>query len=106
MRAFIFLFAFLVGACGDQARIEAVLALTGDAAAGQVIYTDICAECHGADLSGTDKGPNLLLIAPRKSDEGIIGSLLEGPEEMPSFREQFSDQQLADTLAFLRQAAP
>ena len=105
-RALLLIVLGLLGACGDKARIEAVLALTGDPVAGENIYVNICAECHGEDLRGTVDGPNLLQLVPRNPDNEIVGTILEGPDEMPSFRDDFVDQQIADTLAFLRQAAP
>lgn len=47
----------LAGACsGDDAGTDTAAAST----AGDELYEQSCASCHGSDLRGTDQGPSLL----------------------------------------------
>lgn len=52
----------LLGACGSSESVETTLADRDPevVAAGAVLYEAECAECHGSDLRGTDKGPSHL----------------------------------------------
>src|SRR5262249_12533469 len=36
--------------------------------AGQFLYEDHCASCHGADGTGTDQGPNIIGLGPANYD--------------------------------------
>ncbi len=71
-------------------------------AAGQVVWADNCAECHGEAGEGTDKGaplPNLLQI----SDADALAALTSGiPDKMPSFADTLSDADRAAALAYAR----
>jgi mono/diheme cytochrome c family protein len=51
---------------------------------GERIYSANCAQCHGADLTGTDHGPSLLLAAygpDELSDADIAGAVRDGVEQ-------------------------
>lgn len=53
--------AFLVlGACAEGDETAAPPPNAAVLAAGQELYEASCAECHGVDLRGTDKGPSHL----------------------------------------------
>ncbi|ETX02217.1 MAG: hypothetical protein ETSY1_04335 [Candidatus Entotheonella factor] len=89
----------------------------GQAEMGQSIYTRHCARCHGADGRG---GPmaSMLSVPPRnltdraymqaRTEEQLFevikhgGSALGVSATMPGFGQQLSDEQIWDTVAFIR----
>lgn len=103
-----------------------------DIAAGQVLYGEACASCHGADLEGQPNwrspGPDGVLPAPPHNETGHTwhhdtGLLFEyvrfgGAEAlrargvtgfksgMPAFGDQYSDDQIMDILAYIRSTWP
>ena len=104
----------------NQQQEPALDALTGDAAAGKALFyepTSQCMACHaiqGSNAVGAT-GPNLTHLASRSF---IAGGLLPRTTEnlqawvhdapglkpgivMPSFLDKFTDQQVADIVAFL-----
>ncbi len=83
-------------------RIEHVLSLDGDAAAGADSFAGTCAACHGAGGEGSDWAPNLFERVPGRADDSIVQTLIQGRGGMPSWGDRFDDQQLADLLAHLR----
>ena len=52
----------LVAACGSSGQAAAPAPATETLAAGAELYAANCAQCHGADLRGTQVGPSLLSI--------------------------------------------
>lgn len=72
--------------------------LTGDPTAGEAIYADNCASCHGVDASG-GSGPNLLGEVEEGEATDII---LNGEGDMPAFADSLSDQDIADVIAYLQ----
>lgn len=87
----------LMVACGGADRVDDVMALTGDAAAGATVYANDCASCHGADGSG-DSGPSI--IGEDESEE-IAEVVLFGEDDMPAFDGDLSDQDIADVVAYV-----
>ena len=93
----------LVG-CGDKdgdsasARVDDILALTGDSGSGASVYSGNCAACHGADGEG-GTGP-AMSDAASGSDEEIVETVLNGEGSMPSFS-SLEDQEIADLLAYI-----
>lgn len=79
-----------------------ILALTGDAAAGETVFTSTAcssAACHGADgMSGS--APSLSGVVSARSDDQVIDAVLDGKGGMPP--QNLTDQQMADVLAWLR----
>jgi mono/diheme cytochrome c family protein len=73
----------------------------GDAHLGQGVYTDACAECHGADARGK-QGPNLVRqpILYRFNDFQEI--VMRGRRTMPAFSGVLDRKQLEDIVAWLR----
>lgn len=96
--------ALLVPACGegvDPARIDDILALDRDAAAGEDVYASCASSsCHGSN-GDSGSGPRLSRRVPRGSDEDLIEIVLAGEGGMPP--QDLDDQEMADLLAYLRQ---
>lgn len=90
---------FLMACGGSTSRATDILALTGDATAGEAVFSDNCAVCHAADGSG-GTGPNL---ANESVGESAVNTVLNGKESMPSFGDSLSDQDVADLFAWLDQ---
>ena len=85
----------------DPARIDAILAISGDTAAGETVYARCSAStCHGSDGDSGTTGSRLSGEVPGQSDEGLIEVVIGGYETMPA--QNLSDQEMADLLAYLR----
>lgn len=63
-RSAVVVVALTLAACGGELDTDANVesAPAGPLATGQELYEQNCAECHGIDLRGTDKGPSHLSI--------------------------------------------
>jgi len=94
----------VIAACGGppDARVDGVLALTGDATSGEALFTSQkCTDCHGKAGRGgfgVDLGSDDVHTTPK--DE-LANTVLVGRWFMPSFKAKLSDQQVADLLAFI-----
>lgn len=91
----LFVSLFLAGCASNQAAD--ILALEGDATAGETLFADNCASCHGADATG-GTGPDLVAEG---FDEDGVNIILDGEEDMPSFSADLSDQDIADIIAWV-----
>jgi mono/diheme cytochrome c family protein len=89
----------------DNARTDAVLALTGDAAAGMATFTSVCgiSTCHGADgnTPGTADTKRLSDVIPTMSDRELCNVILNGQEAMPPQLGTSSDQDVANVVAYV-----
>ena len=94
--------ALAISACGADysERVVAIDALSGVSADGAGNFETKCQECHEAGTfgapdfrEGTDDHPDTELI------EVILGGKLL---RMPSFADEFSDQEVADLVAYIR----
>jgi mono/diheme cytochrome c family protein len=85
---------------GDDARVQDVLALTGDANAAQSNYAAQCTVCHAEDGSGTPSGDDIRSISI--SDEEIVEVILYGKGTMSAYGSIFSDQEIADLAALVQ----
>ena len=86
---------------GTGKKIEA----TGPAAAGEALFHQNCAFCHGRDAMGGETGPDLTqskLVLGDKTGEKIAQVVREGKVEpkMPSFN--FSSEEVGNLVAFIR----
>lgn len=91
------------GGTGGEDRAAAILAIEGDAAAGQMVFQgNSCSvdACHGADGVSGMSMPSLDVSVPNASDAQIVTTFLNGKGSMPP-QAQLSDQQLADVLAYV-----
>ena len=83
-------------ACADNARVDTILGLTGDADAGGEVYAANCASCHGAGATGgTERG----ILGESAAETAEI--VLNGEDSMPAFADTLEDQEIADLLAWL-----
>lgn len=98
-RSLLFLLPLLV-ACGSD-RADTVLGLEGDATAGELVFADTCASCHGVDGTG-GTGPDL--TAESEDDAELVEVILYGDGEMPA-QDQLTDQEVADVVAFVQSIA-
>ena len=84
---------------GD-ARVDAILALTGDTANGATLYADNCALCHGDDGEGGVGGQLEGEVSAAEESE-IVLIILDGEGTMPAWEDYFSEQEVADVTAYL-----
>ena len=61
-----------------------------------------CYLCHDGNATGARRAPNLRDAAAHESDEELRQTILDGNDEMPSFRGRLSDVEVAEILAWLR----
>ncbi|MCB9685365.1 MAG: cytochrome c [Alphaproteobacteria bacterium] len=95
--------ALLVGCGGDDgggSRVDDIMALTGDAAAGESVFASNCAVCHGADGTG-GTGPDI--TGESEADE-VAGYVLDGADGMTAFDGVLSDQEIADVVAYVTES--
>jgi mono/diheme cytochrome c family protein len=92
----------LVAGQGDKGGQQ----MAGDAAAGQSLFQQNCAFCHGRDAMGGETGPDLTqskIVLGDKDGSAISQVIHEGraePKKMPAFN--FSNQETSTIVAFLR----
>jgi len=72
---------------------------------GREIFTDNCASCHGADLSG-GRAPSLFdeRLLSARTDDILTTTILNGIEAagMPGFQGLLSEEQIHQTIAYMR----
>lgn len=68
------------------------------------LFADNCARCHGDDLSG-DEGPPLDATSHStgEPDEHLIEAITFGPDEMPSFADELTEEQILALVAYIRE---
>lgn len=91
-----------ITACGDKGdsgidRTADILALSGDSAAGETIYTANCSGCHGADGAGSGSFP---AINGSAASDAYVNLVLDGAGSMPGFS-SLEDQDIADVFAYI-----
>lgn len=89
--------SLLLAGCATDSQVTDILALTGDTTAGETLFADNCASCHGADATG-GSGPDL---TGEGMDEEAVSVILDGEEDMPSFSADLADQDIADIIAWV-----
>ena len=93
-----------LAACGDKGdtgadRASDILALSGDATAGETLYTGNCSGCHGADGTGSESFPALTGVTADTTHVNIVIDGITGTS-MPGFS-TLSDQDIADIFAYI-----
>lgn len=79
-------------------------ALPGPIQAGQQVFVEHCARCHGADREGRGMAPPLLAIKSQLSQNQVAGIVEHGRNSMPPI--SLNTQQLQQILSFLFYEAP
>jgi mono/diheme cytochrome c family protein len=72
---------------------------------GEAVYRDICQGCHMADAKGATGAGSYPALAKnsRLSNAGyVLTMVMNGHKAMPPFRGQFTDQQVADVVNYVR----
>jgi len=80
-----------------ETRAQTILALIGDASSGNATYDTNCSGCHSADGSG-GVGTN---IQGWTFGEESVNAILDGKGSMPGFGSFFTDQEIADLIAYV-----
>ncbi|MEQ1502960.1 MAG: cytochrome c [Myxococcota bacterium] len=97
---------------GDE-RVQTILALTGDVAAGKVLYeadADGCAACHLEDGSGNGPFPalteRLLTVTRERSVQVTLDGtpVVAGGVNMPAYATSYTNKQVADVVAYMYDA--
>jgi mono/diheme cytochrome c family protein len=86
---------------GDLPALE----LTGDATAGEAVFTSAgCGGCHALSAAGStgNVGPNLDDAKP--DTELVVTRVTNGQGAMPPFGEQLEPQQIADVAAYVAES--
>lgn len=102
------------GGSGGSAtgRVADVLALTGDATAGTTVFDGSCgqANCHGSDGTASNSNArDLTTFASTITDAQLIQIIIDGSvgqNVMPPLGSQYSDQEIADVVAYVRATFP
>ena len=78
------------------------------AANGVAVFKSKCATCHGPDGAGTAVGKSLKVAdlrsaeVQKKSDAELIQSVTEGKGNMPGFKDNISDEEIAAAVKHVR----
>lgn len=84
------------GDAGDTGIPEQDPALV---AAGEPLYQDNCASCHGADLRGTDQGPSHLSVVYEPNHHGDAAFFLAVRNGSPQHHWPFGDMAPVEGLS-------
>jgi alcohol dehydrogenase (cytochrome c) len=75
----------------------------GDPAAGNTVFADNCAGCHGVSGTGGNGGPDLTAI-PSAQDPATVKTQVEnGGGGMPAFKGTLTEKQIKDVTAYVTQ---
>ncbi len=110
---FSLLLALPLATCDSSSNAPpAKSAITGNAASGQKLFLRSCAECHGFNARGTDKGPPLIhkIYEPsHHADISFVLAVKQGVRQhhwpfgdMPP-RPEVSEKEIHDIIAWVRQ---
>lgn len=93
--ALIAVVSIVFAACGAEVAPDA---------SGAEIYEQVCARCHGSDLSG-GLGPALGAgtAAAEQTDEAYVQTITRGRGRMPAFGSSLTDAQIELVIDFLRE---
>lgn len=105
MRGALVMAMLLVGCGSDDDGGDTDVA-TGDPVAGETIYVDTCAGCHGEDgQAGTDidgtPAADHTVVVPAMTDAEITDVVNNGSGAMPA--QDVAAEDMDDLLAYLRQ---
>lgn len=100
------LLALITAAAGAQtARTPEFRGAAFTMQGGEAVYRGVCQGCHMADAKGaTGAGayPALAGNSRLASAGYVVTMVMNGHKGMPAFRDQFTDQQIADVANYVR----
>lgn len=107
MRFAVLVSAFVVSSCAGVQLPKDSLADPGALLFNGYTHEKVdCWRCHNGDGLGSAKGPGLALRVPKKSDERLAQVIREGKGRMPGFKDDLSDDEVTQLVAWLRGAFP
>ncbi|MDF2750590.1 MAG: quinonprotein alcohol dehydrogenase [Gaiellaceae bacterium] len=71
----------------------------GDAQAGEQVFADNCAGCHGLSGTGGNGGPDLTTRPAARNVDDVMAIVRNGRAGMPAFRDTLEPQQIRDVAA-------
>jgi mono/diheme cytochrome c family protein len=95
----------------DESKRKNPLPITNESVLkGQALFTELCASCHGVKASGisnTKTGlsvdtPNLPNSLKMHTDGDFHWKILNGKDDMPSFKEELSENETWDIVNYIR----
>jgi len=104
------LLAGLVGCDVERRKSDAELGLNPQQAAGRRVYDSNCDRCHEPYSTRGKKGPGLKGVFQHKylslsglpaNDERVLDIIRLGRNEMPSYSDKLTPQEIQDLLAYL-----
>lgn len=91
-----------VGSVGRSGSREAQAASKATKEQGAAVFRDKgCGHCHGPELAGTERGPNLQGVGRVAKKKEISRQIREGGKEMPAFGDSLKDEEVEQLVAFL-----
>jgi cytochrome c6 len=104
--------AFLLAGCGaDDAPEVAPPDVTpgGDAEAGRAVFLETaqpsCGDCHALADAGTTGTVGVDLDERQPSHEEVVQAVRTGPDVMPPYDDQLTDEQIDDLAAYVSEAS-
>ena len=92
-----------LAACGggidEDTRVDTILDLEGDAVAGEAVYRDECATCHG--LAGEGGIGPAMADAADLDEAALVTVVLDGVGDSMPPCDTLPDQDIADLVAFV-----
>ncbi len=76
-------------------------AQAGSSQAGQVVYDENCAICHGEGLRNPGSSFDLVLLKPNEHGR-FVSSVQSGKGQMPPWKGILSDSEIDDVWAYIR----
>jgi quinohemoprotein ethanol dehydrogenase len=73
----------------------------GDAQAGEAVWSDNCAGCHGTNGTGANGGPNLVGNETALDPEKVHAQVTNGGGGMPAFKDTLTAKQISDVTAYV-----
>jgi quinohemoprotein ethanol dehydrogenase len=75
--------------------------LQGDPSAGEQLFADNCATCHGDDGGGGTGAPSLQREELAEDRDRVVDQVTQGGGGMPPFRDQLSNEEIQDVAAYV-----
>jgi len=73
----------------------------GNPEAGEAVFAENCAVCHGSDGHGGAGGPDLRTMPLAKTEEGAIQQVTNGGGGMPPFGGTLSPEEIEDVASYV-----